>query len=154
MIEYAIKIIAKERYTNFSNLKKIAIELEVLRKVTCPNIIAIKDVLQTEKRLYLVTEKGGKDLWYLLDEEKDNGMPEEWAKDIITGVFKATFYCHSEGICHRDIKPENILVNFDREQGKCVDLKLCDFGEAAKIHPTNMLTSHAGTTTGLIYPIT
>ena len=46
----------------------------------------------------------------------------------IVGVFKATLYCHELGICHRDLKPENILLTFDKELGKCIDLKLCDFG--------------------------
>lgn len=60
------------------------------------------------------------------------------------GVFKATLYCHELGICHRDLKPENILLTFDKELGKCIDLKLCDFGLAAKINSNNMLSDFCG----------
>ena len=60
------------------------------------------------------------------------------------GVFKATLYCHDLGICHRDLKPENILLTFDKELGKCIDLKLCDIGLAAKISSNSMLSDFCG----------
>jgi len=44
-------------------------------------------------------------------------------------VLRGVKYMHEQGICHRDLKPENILVTFDSARGRCVDLKLCDFGE-------------------------
>ena len=62
----------------------------------------------------------------------------------LVGVFKATLYCHDLGICHRDLKPENILLTFDKELGRCIDLKLCDFGLAAKISTTSMLSDFCG----------
>jgi serine/threonine protein kinase len=66
------------------------------------------------------------------------------AKEIITCVLKAVLYCHDQGICHRDLKPENILLTFDKESGKCIDLKLCDFGLSTKFNSSSVLTDFCG----------
>lgn len=83
----AIKIIKKERFTTFVALKRISIEIEMLRRLKSQYIVSIKDVLQTKNQLYLVTEKGGKDLFESFDDNPD-GIPEHWARDIIMGVFQ------------------------------------------------------------------
>lgn len=82
----AVKIIKKDRFTTFVSLKRISIEIETLRRLTSPHIIAIKDVVQTNNYLYLVTERGGKDLFESF-EDHVGGIPEGWARDIIVGVF-------------------------------------------------------------------
>jgi hypothetical protein len=84
--DLAVKIIKKDRFTTFVALKRISIEIETLRRLTSPHIIAIKDVVQTNNFLYLVTERGGKDLFESF-EDHVGGIPETWARDIITGVF-------------------------------------------------------------------
>jgi serine/threonine protein kinase len=43
-----------------------------------------------------------------------------------------------------DLKPENILVSFDPSTGKCLDLKLCDFGLSTKYKPKTLLTDFCG----------
>jgi serine/threonine protein kinase len=43
-----------------------------------------------------------------------------------------------------DLKPENILVTFDHKTGKCVDLKLCDFGLSTKFKPKTLLHDFCG----------
>jgi len=53
-------------------------------------------------------------------------------------------YCHKMGICHRDLKPENILLTFDERNGKCVDLKLCDFGLSTQFQHKTLLTDFCG----------
>jgi hypothetical protein len=98
--EYAIKIIKKERITTFTSLKRVSNEIEILRKLRSEFIVSVKDVIQTITKLYIITEKGGADLFEFFDEHPD-GVPEPWAKDIITCVLKAVLYCHDQGICHR-----------------------------------------------------
>ena len=98
--ELAIKIMKKERFTTFPALRRISTEIEVLRSFKSDFIISIKDVIQTKKHLYIVTDKGGRDLFESFDDKPD-GVPELWAKDIITCVLKAVLYCHERGICHR-----------------------------------------------------
>lgn len=40
-------------------------------------------------------------------------------------------YLNSMGVCHRDIKPHNVLIDPDTNL-----LKICDFGSAKKLNPT------------------
>jgi len=83
--ELAIKIIKKERFITFTALRRISVEIEVLRRLKSRYIVSIKDVVQTKNYLYMITEKGGKDLFESFD-DPPNGIPELWARDIITGM--------------------------------------------------------------------
>jgi serine/threonine protein kinase len=125
--ELALKIINKDQIASFVALRRVSNEIGTLKKLQSSHIVRVTDVFQTKQHLYIVTEKGGLDLFAFFDEHPD-GVSEKWAKEIITAICRAVFFCHSRGICHRDLKPENILLDFDLGKEKCVDLKLCDFG--------------------------
>lgn len=98
--ELAVKIIKKDRFTTFEALKRVSNEIEILRKLRCQFIVSVKEVVQTTDNLYIVTEKGGRDLFDSFD-EGDVGVPESWAKEIIICLLKAVLYCHDHDICHR-----------------------------------------------------
>jgi len=98
--EFALKMIKKERITTFQSLKRVSNEIDILRKLKSPFIVSIADVMQTKSKLYIVTEKGGADLFEFFDEHPD-GVPEAWAKQIVACVLQAVLYCHDQGICHR-----------------------------------------------------
>jgi Protein kinase domain len=98
--ELAVKIIKKDRFTTFTALKRISNEIEILRKLKSEFIVSVNDVVQTMDNLYIVTEKGGRDLFEYFYGSPD-GVPESWAKEIITCVLKAVLYCHDRDICHR-----------------------------------------------------
>ena len=101
--EYALKIIQKERITSFTSLARVSTEIDNLKHlIQSKHIIKITDIMQTQTRLYIVTEKGGFDLFEFFDCHPD-GVPEQWAKQIIVGVLKATLFCHDQGICHRGL---------------------------------------------------
>ena len=125
--EMALKIINKDQISSFVALRRVSNEIGILKKLQGPWIVRVTDVFQTKQHLYIVTEKGGLDLFAFFDEYPD-GVPESWAREIIANTFQAVFFCHSRGVCHRDLKPENILLEFDPNTEKCIDLKLCDFG--------------------------
>ena len=101
--EMAVKIIKKDRFTTFTALKRISNEIEILRKLKSEFIVSVNDVVQTMNNLYIVTEKGGRDLFESFDDKAD-GVPESWAKEIIVCVLKAVLYCHDRDICHRGKK--------------------------------------------------
>ena len=128
--EYAMKIIDKDKIQTLHSLKRMSNEISILYELRNPHIVGVLDVIQTSKCLYIVTEKGGEDLFEFFDEHPD-GVPEDWARKIMGKILKGVFYCHCNMVCHRDLKPENILVSFNVETGECDDLKLCDFGLAA-----------------------
>lgn len=142
--ELAIKIIKKERITSFMSLRRVSNEIKTLRTLSeSPRIISINDVIQTETKLYIITEKGGTDLFEFFDEHAD-GVSEAWALQIISGVLQAVLFCHEHSICHRDLKPENILLRFDTNSGVCTDLKLCDFGLSTEFHKKIPLSDFCG----------
>lgn len=99
--EYALKIIQKERITSFASLVRVSTEIDNLKLLKQNQyIIKITDIIQTQTKLYIVTEKGGYDLFEFFDAHPD-GVSEHWAKQIIGCIMKATMYCHDQGICHR-----------------------------------------------------
>lgn len=141
--EYAMKIIKKERITSFTSLMRVSNEIDNLKLLKSPYIVCVTHVVHTQNILYIVTEKGGRDLFEFFDEHPD-GVPEKWAREIISCVLKGVLYCHDHGICHRDLKPENILLSFDQDTEKCLDLKLCDFGLSTRFKSKTTLTDFCG----------
>ena len=163
--EYALKIIKKDRITSFTSLMRVSNEIDNLRQLKSPYVVSVAQVIHTQNMLYIVTEKGGSDLFEFFDEHPD-GVPENWAREIISCVLKGVLYCHDQGICHRgmitrifqlkdflklvkffkitDLKPENILLTFDPVEERCTDLKLCDFGLSTKFKAKTLLTDFCG----------
>jgi len=140
---WAIKIINKERIGSFNSLKRVSNEVRILKNMRSKYIVSIADVFQTKKTLYIVTERGGADLFEFFDEHP-RGVPEAWAKEIMARLLQGVAFCHLMGICHRDLKPENILLKFNAEKGCVEDLKLCDFGLSAAFQPGKLLTEFCG----------
>jgi hypothetical protein len=98
--EFAVKIISKEKVTSLTSLINISNEIGNLKKLRSPYVVFIDEVIRTNKNLYIVTEKGGKDLFDFIDAQPD-GVPEIWAKEIISCIMKGVLHCHEHGICHR-----------------------------------------------------
>jgi len=142
-VELALKSVKKERIMSFHGLKRMSNEIKTLRMLQSDYIVCIHDVFQTASKLYIVTEKGGPDLFEFFDEHPE-GVPEEWAKEIILRVMRAVQFCHDRQYCHRDLKPENILMNFDPNTHICSDLKLCDFGLSIQFKEKMILSDFCG----------
>lgn len=98
--DYALKIIHKDRITSFTALMRVSNEIDNLKLLDNPYIVCVKQVIHTESILYIITEKGGRDLFDFFDEHP-NGVPEDWAKQIVACILKGVMYCHDQGICHR-----------------------------------------------------
>ena len=141
--QFALKTIDKARITNFPGLRRMSTEIEILRKLSSRFVVSLEEVIQTSSRIYIVMEKGGSDLFEFFGKHP-RGVPDEWAKQIISSLIKAVGHIHQNHVCHRDIKPENVLMNFDMSRGKCIDLKLCDFGLSAKFKEKVPLSDFCG----------
>lgn len=141
--EFALKIIKKERIATYNSLKRVSNEIEILSKLHSKSVVYIEEVFHTQTKLYMITEKGGRDLFEFFDEHPD-GVPDAWAKDIMANILKGVHYCHENFVCHRDLKPENILLEFDSSSGRCLHLKLCDFGLGTVFNPKSLLTDFCG----------
>lgn len=89
-------------------------DIEMLQKLSHPNILTLYEYYEDEKRFYMVTELcTGDELYDEISFKLDEGeyFNERESSQIILQVIRAVQYCHSQNIVHRDIKPENILFS-------------------------------------------
>jgi serine/threonine kinase 33 len=120
--DFAIKLIQKERG---SQMELIEREVSILQSMDHPHIIHLEEVLETDKKIYLVIELclGGE----LSEVIKQKGpFAEEDSRIIIRSLADALAYMHIKGMVHRDLKLENILVTGDDP----LNVKITDFGLA------------------------
>ena len=99
-------------------------EITILRELSHPNIVELKDVVCENNKLYLLFEYVDFDLRKYLDESGPDPLDEEVIKSFLYQILDAVAYCHSKKIIHRDLKPQNLLID---KNGK---LKIADFGLA------------------------
>ena len=114
-------------------------EIEILRKISHPNIVNIFEIFEDKKKYYIINElcDGGE----LFSAISDRGYFTEFeASKIIKQLLETINYLHSMNIVHRDIKPENIML---MANGK--DIKLIDFGTAIELPKRKKLTKLIGT---------
>ncbi|OMJ76894.1 hypothetical protein SteCoe_23631 [Stentor coeruleus] len=136
----AIKIISKEPLDPRSETR-LRREISILKICKHENIVQLKDIYETSKKLYIITEyiQGGSLFSWL----KTRGfkVSEEITKVLIFQIANAVSYLHSYGICHRDIKLENILL----ETSNGLKPKLIDFGLSCILGPGQYSQEAVGT---------
>lgn len=122
----AVKIIKKKS----KSTKEVHIKREVtnLRSIDHTHIVKCFDLIQDEKKYYIIMEyiKGSELLDVILS--KNRGLSEGKSKKYFAQLISAVSYCHSQFISHRDLKPENILID------KNDNIKLIDFGLSTRLH--------------------
>jgi len=139
--EVAIKVIQKSLVAVDDKTKKrLATEVEILRKVNHPNIIPLKDIIDTTDKLYLVMElvSGGE----LFDKIVEKGFySEKEAASVVRKVISAIQYLHSINIAHRDLKPENLLL----KKGDDTHVMISDFGLSRILGEDSLMSTACGT---------
>eukprot|EP00607_Mallomonas_marina_P002203 CAMPEP_0182437276 /NCGR_PEP_ID=MMETSP1167-20130531/84936_1 /TAXON_ID=2988 /ORGANISM="Mallomonas Sp, Strain CCMP3275" /LENGTH=297 /DNA_ID=CAMNT_0024630135 /DNA_START=655 /DNA_END=1548 /DNA_ORIENTATION=+ len=103
-------------------------EISVLKQLRHKTIVELKDVVQSEGKLYLVFELVDKDLKKYMD-SCDGPLSFQVIKSFTHQLLQGIDYCHNRGVMHRDLKPQNILIS---KEG---DLKIADFGLARAFVP-------------------
>ena len=98
-------------------------EICLLRELAHPNIVNLKDIVVTERRLYLIFEFVEGDLRKFL-QRHEGSLSAMQVKRIMYQMLEGICFCHSRRIMHRDLKPENILISEDQT------VKIADFGLA------------------------
>ena len=140
---FALKVIGKAKVQRHSsilkskrNISRVNREVRAMRAANHAGICRLFDVMQTPSHIYLVLEKGDRDLYALID-DYPGGCPENVVKSATRILVLALRHCHNAKIAHRDIKPENILVCGDphtwHQNPDAGIVKLCDFGLCADI---------------------
>lgn len=114
---YAQKNYLPDLNTESSGLQSgTIVELEILRKTSHPNIIAVKEILINKSRVCAILELKHKNLLAYLRSSSDNSLnPSQRSLKIMNGLLNGLHYLHRNHIIHRDLKPENILLNEECE---------------------------------------
>jgi calcium-dependent protein kinase len=131
----AMKVIVKKQ-----NMNKLLIEneIDILKKLSHPNIVRIYEFYESLNNFYLINEYC--DEGELYNYINKSTLNEQQLAVIFYQVFSGLSYLHENNILHRDLKPENILIS-----KKEVDLsseevyfwiQIIDFG-TAKIFEEN-----------------
>ncbi|XP_047003916.1 calcium/calmodulin-dependent protein kinase type IV-like [Schistocerca americana] len=118
--EYACKVINKTRLVRSAAMK----QLPILRTLRHPNIVQLRDVLETESEVQLVAElmSGGE----LLERLAGRGhYSERDAAAAVRQLLSALQYLHGSGVVHGDLKPEHLLFESE-DENSC--LKMTDHG--------------------------
>jgi len=118
--QVAIKVLYKTMMEQVEIDRAIR-EAEILRKLRHPHIVEFIEMIETDKKLFMVMEYvNGTDLMSFI--LKKGKLSEKESNRFFKQIVSALDYCHRQGVIHRDIKHSNILVD---QHG---DLKLIDFG--------------------------
>uniref|UniRef100_K4A733 Protein kinase domain-containing protein n=1 Tax=Setaria italica TaxID=4555 RepID=K4A733_SETIT len=128
--EVAVKEIAMERLS--SKLRESLLsEVDILRRIRHPNVIALHDSIKDHGRIYLILEycRGGDLHGYL---QRHKRVSETVAKHFIRQLASGLQMLRDNNVVHRDLKPQNILLVENNENSL---LKIADFGFAKFLQP-------------------
>ena len=103
-------------------------EVEIISRLTHPNILTLHDSGETDGRLfYVMPYVEGETLRERL--VREGQVPFEEVVRIARAVAGALDYANGQGVVHRDVKPGNVLLARDPDGGPPAVL-LADFGVA------------------------
>lgn len=97
-------------------------EISLLKELSHPNIVALRDVVYVRNKLYLAFEFLEQDLAHHLDSR--GGLDDVTSMSYLFQILCGVAYCHERSVLHRDLKPQNLLLD---DRGT---IKLGDFGLA------------------------
>ena len=139
----AVKILQKSKI----DMKDLLNEIDILSKLTHPNIMQIYEIFDDNVNLYIVSEycKGG-ELFDIIS--KKGNFSEKDACIIMKQLMSAICYSHQNNIVHKDLKPENILMDDDKDS---LAIKIIDWGCAQTIK-TSVKSKNADGTAYYIAP--
>eukprot|EP00182_Erythrolobus_australicus_P004419 CAMPEP_0185839340 /NCGR_PEP_ID=MMETSP1353-20130828/14436_1 /TAXON_ID=1077150 /ORGANISM="Erythrolobus australicus, Strain CCMP3124" /LENGTH=281 /DNA_ID=CAMNT_0028538487 /DNA_START=366 /DNA_END=1212 /DNA_ORIENTATION=+ len=130
----------KRRVQRENMVVRVRREVAILAELSHPNIVALREVLVSSRKLYVVMELvDGFELTDELARHPKGVVPEQLARCLFSQLVDAVDYCHRRGVCHRDLKAENIMVTRaapdPRDSSRSTPrLKLLDFGVSSLMY--------------------
>ncbi|OBS75854.1 hypothetical protein A6R68_17694 [Neotoma lepida] len=130
----AVKVLPKKKLWCYPVMP----EVDIMMMVNHPNIISLLQVIESEKRMFLIMELAeGQQLYQYIQEA--GYLQEEEDRGIFRQILSAVSYFHELGIIHWDLKPDNIML--DRNG----NIKIINFGLGTQVKPWQKLSFHYGT---------
>jgi len=124
--QYAAKIVSKSSLTKKRALEKLLAEIKIHKSLHHENIVQYERVFEDKENVYIILEIcPNQTLKELLKKRKR--ISELECVLYMTQIINALKHLHEKRIIHRDLKLGNLLL------GKSFDIKVADFGLAAKI---------------------
>lgn len=132
----AMKIIKKPEEEQRKTYKRIKREVENMKELQHPHIVALKDVFQTNRFICIVMEfaQSG-DLFEHIRANPNGRLSQDESLRLFRQMLLAVEHCHSSRVVHRDLKPENILLDNDE------NVKIADFGFSRTFDPNGAMLS-------------
>ena len=142
---YALK--APASGMNSDAAKRFAREVNAVRMLDHPNLVAAVDVFVESGFLFLVMERVvGQTLTATLGHTP---MPPRQALVIARQILEGVGHAHAHGLVHRDLKPDNIMLV---DMGGWQRAKIVDFGVVKLIGDAEAAMGGSKlTTTGLVF---
>ena len=136
--EVALKVLYPHLRESAIVVERFRREVEIVRRIAHPNVLAIHDVVESDGRLFLVMDfhPGGD----LADQLARRGrLPPSEIVRLATQLCGALGAAHRAGVVHRDVKPSNVLCGGGTE----FDVRLCDFGLARTAEHAGLTVANA-----------
>jgi len=143
-VEYAVKILNKRKAGKVA-IQSAFNEVEILQKLSHPNIIGCRGYFDSNSSVQIVLELvSGGELFDRIVTMKY--FTEDLTAKLIENLLGVLKYMHSLNICHRDLKPENLLMkdaaakkvfeeSDDDATSLLTNIKVVDFGFACYFNP-------------------
>ena len=142
----ALKILPPKLAKDANFLTRFQREVEVLSRLSHPNIVRAADWGRADGLHFLAMEfVQGENSFQKVS--RDGPLEERDAITLALEMARALEYAYSKGIIHRDIKPENILIDLSGVT------HLTDFGLVSQAGAEDSSLTSAGTTVGTPYYI-
>ncbi|KAK9168313.1 hypothetical protein Syun_000453 [Stephania yunnanensis] len=138
-MEFAIKEIAMARLSPKLQ-ESLMSEIEILRRISHPNIIRLHDIIQAPGRIHLVLDycRGGDLSVYI---RQHGRVSEAIAKHFMCQLAAGLQVLRENNLIHRDLKPQNLLL-LTKENNPL--LKIADFGFARSLQPKGLAETLCG----------
>jgi hypothetical protein len=111
------------------NLEASKKEVDVLTRLSHPNIVSLIDSFDISSHFVIVLEMMDMNLLEFINQQRNRHLTPGLTKDAAYQVLQGLNHLHTHGIAHNDIKCENILVK-NQENGRFI-FKICDLGSSS-----------------------